>query len=36
MSYRMNAMNYFASLGIFVCQLLPIMQDEEVTKSLKC
>ena len=36
MSYRMHAMNYFASLGIFVCQLLPIMQDEEVTKSRKC
>ena len=32
----MNAMNYFASLGIFVCQLLLITQDEEVTKSLKC
>ena len=36
MSYRMNAMNYFVSLGIFVCQLLLIMPDAEVTKSLKC
>ena len=29
-------MNYFASLGIFVCQLLSITQDAMVTKSLKC